>query len=68
MNKPPIEGLQIPASNRTDVAKFILQDLQTASELLFDRSKGKGLRICKEAAQIFAMRVALYEGHLGEIS
>ncbi|MCP3895440.1 RagB/SusD family nutrient uptake outer membrane protein [Bacteroides neonati] len=57
-----IEGLQIPASNRTDVAKFILQDLQTASELLFDRSKGKGLRICKEAAQIFAMRVALYEG------
>lgn len=57
-----IDGLQIPASNRSDVAKFILQDLQTASELLFDRSKAKGLRVSKEAAQILAMRVALYEG------
>ena len=54
--------LQIPARDRSAVAKFILDDLETAKELLHPRSKFQGLRICKEAAIIFAMRVALYEG------
>lgn len=57
-----VGGLQIPPRDRSEVAQFILDDLKTAKELLNPRSKYKGLRICKEAAIIFAMRVALYEG------
>lgn len=57
-----IAGLQIPASDRSAVAQFIIDDLKKARELLHPRSKYKGLRICKEAAIIFAMRVALFEG------
>lgn len=57
-----VGGLQIPPRDRSAVAQFILDDLKTAKELLNPRSKYKGLRICKEAAMIFAMRVALYEG------
>lgn len=58
-----VDGLQIPASARADVARFILKDLQTATEgMLQPRSKYSGLRINKEAAMILAMRVALYEG------
>jgi len=60
--KATLEGLQIPAKDRTEVVKFILEDLAKAKELLNSRSKFKGLRISKEAAMIFAMRVALYEG------
>ena len=40
----------------------IIDDLKTAKNLLYSRSQYKGLRICKEAAIIMAMRVALYEG------
>lgn len=64
-----LEGLQIPASKRSDVARFILNDLKAAvGEVpearanLFSRSKYSGLRINKETAAILAMRVALYEG------
>lgn len=57
-----IEGLQIPQSSRAEVARFILSDLDTAIEMLYSRSQYKGLRICKEAAMVFAMRVALFEG------
>jgi len=57
-----LEGLQVPASGRTEVAKFILDDLEKAKMLLHPRTKFKGLRISREAAMIFAMRVALYEG------
>lgn len=61
-DKATLEGLQIPAADRTEVAKFILADLERAKELLHPRSRFKGLRISKEAAMIFAMRVALNEG------
>lgn len=57
-----VEGLQIPQSSRAEVARFILQDLESAIEMLYSRSQYKGLRICKEAAMVFAMRVALFEG------
>lgn len=57
-----LEGLQIPAKDRTEIVKFILEDLTKAKELLHNRSEFKGLRLSKEAAMIFAMRVALYEG------
>lgn len=56
------EGLQIPARSRNDVAKFILNDLNIAKDLLYNRGKYNGLRINAEAAMILAMRVALYEG------
>ena len=57
-----VAGLQIPPASRSDVAKFILEDLKTASEgMLQSRSKYSGLRISKEAAMILAKRVALYE-------
>lgn len=57
-----IEGLQIPQKDRGDVAQFILDDLETAKGLLYPRNKYSGLRICKEAAMMLAMDVALYEG------
>ena len=64
-----VAGLQKPASKRSDVARFILNDLKAAigqvpeaRASLFERSKYSGLRISKEAATILAMRVALYEG------
>ena len=64
-----VEGLQIPATKRSDVVRFILNDLKAAigqipearAELL-PRGKYQGLRVSKEAATILAMRVALYEG------
>lgn len=57
-----VGGLQIPPRDRSAVAQFILDDLNTAKGLLHSRSQYKGLRVCKEAAIIMAMRVALYEG------
>lgn len=57
-----IEGLQIPASPRNQVARFILSDLDKAISLLHPRSVYSGLRINKEAAYVLAMNVALYEG------
>lgn len=63
-----LAGLQIPAAKRSDVARFILNDLKAAigqvpevRAELYPRSKYKGLRISKEAAVLLAMRVALYE-------
>lgn len=61
-DRATLEGLQIEAADRTEMAKFILADLQRAKELLHPRSRYKGLRISKEAASILAMRVALHEG------
>lgn len=60
--KATIEGLQIAPKDRAEVAKFILQDLEDATKLLFPRSKYQGLRISKEAAMMLAMQVSLYEG------
>lgn len=64
-----VDGLQIPATKRSDVAKFILADLKTAigegedpDAKLYSRNKFQGLRINKEAAIMLAMRVALFEG------
>lgn len=57
-----IEGLQIPASPRKEVALYILDDLDKAIEGLHRRSRFSGLRINKEAAVVLAMNVALYEG------
>ena len=57
-----VEGLQIDQKPRNEVAKFILQDLENAKNLLYPRSKYSGLRINKEAAMVLAMNVALYEG------
>lgn len=60
--KATVEGLQIPQKDRSEVAKFILNDLTTATSLLHKRNKYGGLRISKEAAMLLAMQVALYEG------
>lgn len=57
-----ISGLQIAATPRNQVARFILEDLNTAKQLLYSRSVYQGLRINKEAAMALAMNVALYEG------
>ena len=57
-----VEGLQIDQKPRNEVAKFILQDLTDAKNLLYPRSKYSGLRINKESAMVLAMNVALYEG------
>lgn len=57
-----VAGLQIPMSDRYEVAAFLLEDLRQAEDLLLPRSRYHGLRISKEAAMIFAMRAALYEG------
>lgn len=57
-----VEGLQIPALPRNEVAKLIIKDLDTAISMLHSRNVYKGLRINKEAAMVLAMNVALYEG------
>lgn len=57
-----VEGLQIPAKSRNEVARFILKDLNDAKLLLHSRSKYSGIRVNKEAAMTLAMNVALYEG------
>lgn len=57
-----VEGLQIDQAPRNEVARFILQDLAEAKNLLHPRSEYSGLRINKEAAMVLAMNVALYEG------
>lgn len=63
-----LQGLQIPAKPRNEVARFILQDLENAAALLFPRNGNEeggnyaGLRINREAAKVLAMNVALYEG------
>ena len=57
-----LEGLQIPATPRKDVALFILEDLEKAADGLHGRNRHSGLRICREAALAMAMNVALYEG------
>lgn len=57
-----IAGLQIPQSDRSEVAKFILSDLEQAVTLLYARNRYQGLRISQEAAMLLAMQVALYEG------
>ena len=57
-----VEGLQIPVTPRKEVAMFILSDLDKAIDMLSARSVWSGLRICREAALVLAMNVALYEG------
>lgn len=61
-NNATVEGLQIPARPRGEVARFILEDLNTAKELLYPRGKYAGLRVNREAAMVLAMNVALFEG------
>lgn len=48
-------------SPRNEVADFILSDMDNAIANLKDRSAYKGQRLNKQAAQVFASRVALYE-------
>ncbi|MFK1830418.1 RagB/SusD family nutrient uptake outer membrane protein [Bacteroides fragilis] len=49
-------------SPRNEVARFILEDLDKAIDLLASRSKFSGQRLNREAALLFKSRVALYEG------
>lgn len=49
-------------SPRNEVARFILNDLDTAITLLKNRSDYKGQRVNKQVAQLFKSRVALFEG------
>lgn len=67
-----VEGLQIPAAPRKEVALFILDDLDKAIDGLHRRNRFSGLRINKEAALVLAMNVSLYEGswekyHSGDV-
>ena len=48
---------------RNEVARFILEDLDTAIELMLDNApRGGKNRLCKDAARMLKSRVALYEG------
>lgn len=47
---------------RTEVVRFILQDLDKAISMLKDKSFQSGQRINKESALLFKSRVALFEG------
>ena len=46
---------------RNKVARFILDDLQKATELLLDKSPGGKNRISKNVAHLLRARVALFE-------
>lgn len=48
-------------SPRNEVARFILADLDSAITMLSTRDQFNGQRICREAAQLFKSRVALFE-------
>ena len=48
-------------SPRNEVARFILADLDSAITMLSTRDQFSGQRICREAAQLFKSRVALFE-------
>lgn len=47
---------------RNEVARFILQDLDSAATLCYTRSHFSGQRVNREAALLIKSRVALYEG------
>ena len=47
---------------RNEVARFIINDLDIAIELLSDKPAGGTNRISKDVARLFKSRVALYEG------
>lgn len=47
---------------RNEVARFIIEDLETAISYLAGREKFNGQRINKETAQLLLSRVALFEG------
>ena len=65
--KQPIDisspELHMGRNSRTEVADFIMEDLEDAISLLPDNHSINGsARVSKEAAQAFLSRVALYEG------
>ena len=49
-------------SPRNEVARFILQDLDSAAMLCYPRSHFNGQRVNREAALLIKSRVALFEG------
>ena len=59
---PGDEELMDPRRPRTEVADFILKDLDSAIEYLGLRSKTGNSRLNKETALAFKLRVALFEG------
>ncbi|MBC8770570.1 RagB/SusD family nutrient uptake outer membrane protein [Arenibacter sp. BSSL-BM3] len=59
---PDDEKLLDPRSPRTDVADFILADLDKSIEYLGLRATTGNARLNKEAALAFKLRVALFEG------
>lgn len=59
---PGDEALLNPRSPRTEVADFILSDLDNAIEYLGLRSTTGNSRLNKETALAFKLRVALFEG------
>lgn len=61
---PDIEETLVESSKRqprNKVARFILDDLQKATELLLDKSPGGKNRISKNVAYLLRARVALFE-------
>ncbi len=62
---PDVEETLVEASKRqprNKVARFILDDLQKATELLLDKAPGGKNRISKNVAHLLRARVALFEG------
>lgn len=61
---PDVEETLVESSKRqprNKVARFILDDLQKATELLLDNSPGRKNRISKDVAHLLRARVALFE-------
>ena len=61
---PDVEETLVESSKRqprNKVARFILDDLQKATELLLDKSPGSKNRISKNVAHLLRARVALFE-------
>ncbi len=56
------EVLMGPRSSRTDVANFILSDLDMAISKLKGKAEVPAQRISRDIASLFKSRVALYEG------
>ncbi len=56
------EELYAPRTPRNEIAQNIIADLDLAAEYMNSGKQSRGNRLCKEVAQLFKARVAIFEG------
>lgn len=59
---PDLELMQVGQNSRTEVADFILSDLDKAISLMSEQNSSAGMRIHRDVARALKSEVALFEG------